>query len=385
MDGPAARLTPAPTVHCDYYDAFRCRSCSLLEQPYAEQVRAKQAHCASLIPAPRWEPAITGPEQGFRNKAKLAVGGTVDEPTLGILDDDRRGVDLRDCGLHTAGLRAAIPVIGDFLTRARLAPYDVNVRRGELKNVLMTESPDGELMVRFVLRSREAEARIRKHLARLTDALPVRVASLNLQPDHKAVLEGPEEVVLTDDAVLPMRLATGVTLHLRPQSFFQTNTGIATALYDTARRWVGDLDPRSVWDLYCGVGGFALHLAAPGREVTGVEISAEAVEGAAESAGVQHLDARFVAGDVLSEWSANGSAGSVDLVVVNPPRRGIGTELAQALEQSQVRTVLYSSCRAETLARDLESMPSLRPERAVLLDMFPQTGHYEALTLLRRG
>ena len=88
---------------------------------------------------------------------------------------------------------------------------------------------------------------------------------------------------------------------------------------------------------------------------------------------------------MLSEWSANGSAGSVDLVVVNPPRRGIGTELAQALEQSQVRTVLYSSCRAETLARDLESMPSLRPERAVLLDMFPQTGHYEALTLLRRG
>ena len=368
-------------MHCDYYETFRCRSCSLLEQPYAEQVRAKEAHCASLIPAQLWEPAITGPEQGFRNKAKLVVGGTIENPTLGILDGDRRGVDLRDCGLHTPGLRAAIPVVGDFVTRARLAPYDVNARSGELKHVLMTESPDGELMVRFVLRSREAEARIRKRLSWLSAALPVRVASINLQPEHKAVLEGSEEITLTDESALPMRLATGITLQLRPQSFFQTNTEIATALYDAARRWVGDLDPRSVWDLYCGVGGFALHLAAPGCDVTGVEFSAEAVEGAAESARAQQLDARFVAGDALTEWSAGGLA---ELVVVNPPRRGIGPELAQALEQSRVSAVLYSSCRAETLARDLESMPSLRTERAVLLDMFPQTGHYEVLTLLRR-
>jgi 23S rRNA (uracil747-C5)-methyltransferase len=368
-------------VRCDYYDTFRCRSCSLIEQAYAAQVHAKEQHCRALIPSPVWEPAITGPEQGFRNKAKLVVGGSVDAPTLGILDDERRGVDLRDCGLHTPGLRAAIPAVGEFVTRASLAPYDVTARTGELKHVLMTESPDGELMVRFVLRSLEGEARIRKHLAALTDALPVRVATINLQPEHKAVLEGPAEIVLTEDAALPMRLATGVTLHLRPQSFFQTNTAVATQLYATARDWVAALDPAAVHDLYCGVGGFALHLAAPGRSVTGVEISAEAVVAACSSAAEQRLDARFVAGDALQQWSDLGPA---DLVVVNPPRRGIGPELSRALEGSDTRAVLYSSCRAETLARDLESMPSLRPERAVLLDMFPQTGHYEVLTLLRR-
>ena len=380
MDGPPARLTRQ--VRCDYYDAFRCRSCSLIEQAYAEQVRAKEEHCRSLIPSPVWEPAITGPEKGFRNKAKLVVGGTIDEPTLGILDDERRGVDLRDCGLHTPGLRAAIPAIGEFVSRARLLPYDVTARRGELKHVLMTESPDGELLVRFVLRSREAETRIRRHLPWLTESLPIRVASLNLQPEHKAVLEGPEEIMLTDDAALPMRLATGVTLRLRPQSFFQTNTTVATALYETARRWVGDLQPRAVHDLYCGVGGFALHLVAPGRAVTGVEISSEAVAAARTSAAEQDLSARFVVGDALEQWSGLGPA---DLVVVNPPRRGIGPELARALEGSTAETVLYSSCRAESLARDLDAMPSLRPERAVLLDMFPQTGHYEVLTLLRRS
>jgi 23S rRNA (uracil747-C5)-methyltransferase len=50
-----------------------------------------------------------------------------------------------------------------------------------------------------------------------------------------------------------------------------------------------------------------------------------------------------------------------------------------------VPRVLYSSCRAETLARDLADMPSLRPRRAVLLDMFPHTDHYEVLTLLARS
>ena len=78
-----------------------------------------------------------------------------------------------------------------------------------------------------------------------------------------------------------MRLATGVTLRLGPRSFFQTNTFVAEALYDQARTWVEALpDVRTIWDLYCGVGGFALHLAGPGREVLGVEVSADAIDAA---------------------------------------------------------------------------------------------------------
>ena len=69
---------------------------------------------------------------------------------------------------------------------------------------------------------------------------------------------------------------------------------------------------------------------------------------------------------------------------MNPPRRGIGAQLAGYLEASSASHVVYSSCNAESLARDLAAMPSLRPVRAQLLDMFPQTTHYEVLTLLER-
>jgi 23S rRNA (uracil747-C5)-methyltransferase len=352
----------------------------LLEVPRAQQLSDKEAHARSLVPSPVWLPTVAGPDAGFRNKAKMAVGGTSAAPTLGILDRTRTGVDLRDCGLHSPGLTAALEVVAAFITRADLTPYDVTTRRGELKHVLLTESPDGELMLRLVVRSTADETRIRKHLPWLLEALPtLRVASLNVQPTHAAVLEGEREIVLTPDATLPMRLE-GLDLALRPQGFFQTNTLVAASLYSQARDWVAGLPGvRTAWDLYCGVGGFALAVAGPGRAVTGVEVSAEAVAAAQATApaGVE-----FLAADATA-WALAQPA-APDLVVVNPPRRGIGEDLARWLEAGEASYVVYSSCHAESLARDLALMPSLRAVEARVLDMFPQTTHYEVIVLLAR-
>lgn len=378
-------------MQCSYYDAGACRSCTLLEQPYARQLAGKQARARELLAAhagAEWLPPVTSAESGYRNKAKMVVGGTAQHPTLGILDRAGNGVDLRDCRLHTPGITAALPVLAAFVARAGLSPYDVPRRRGQLKHVLVTEAPSGELMVRFVLRSPGPVETVRSHLPRLLEALPqVAVVSVNLQPEHKAVLEGETEVVLTDRTSLPMRLGE-VDLHLRPQSFFQTHTAVATALYAQAQEWVDALAPRSVWDLYCGVGGFALHCAAPGRRVTGIETSVEAVRSARTSARDAGLvDVEFVAGDATA--FALAATQAPDLVVVNPPRRGIGADLAGWLETSDVgsdvRSVVYSSCNAVTLARDLAAMPSLRPVQVRLLDMFPHTEHFEVVTLLQRG
>lgn len=371
-----------PQSLCHHFEAGRCRSCSWLGTPYDAQLVAKQRQVEDLLPPLAWLDPVPSAQLGFRNKAKMVVHGTVASPTLGILDPAGSGVDLRDCPLHTAGIRAALPVLAEFVTRAAIEPYDVPARRGELKHLLVTESPDGELMVRFVLRSQEPVARIRKHLPWLREVLPsMVVASVNLQPEHKAVLEGDRELPLTEQETMTMRVA-GLDLHLRPQSFFQTNTAMADELYRLARAWVGEVAPATVWDLYCGVGGFALALAGEGAAVTGIEISAEAVASATLSA-TGLPDVRFEAGDATAYALAAGAA--PDLVVVNPPRRGIGEELSGWLESSAVRHVLYSSCNAQTLAKDLVAMPSLRPVRGRLLDMFPNTSHYEVLVLLERA
>lgn len=392
-------------VRCEDFETGRCRSCPLLPVPYPEQVTSAVDGVRALLdpPArqrwgtpPRWLAPATSPEAGFRNKAKLAVGGSVDAPVLGIPalpDGPDAGLtdvtDLTRCPLYIPALAAALPALRDFVTTARLVPYHVASRTGELKFLLVTAAPGGALMVRFVARSRECEARLRKHLPALLDALPgIAVVSLNVQPTHAAVLEGPEEIVLHGET-LTMEVA-GLPLHLRPRSFFQTNTAVAGALYEQATAWLTALDPapRSLWDLYCGVGGFGLHAARalPGLAVLGVEVSAEAVASAqrtAREAGIRGV--RFEAGDALAlARDALARSGAPDVAVVNPPRRGIGAELAASLERSGAGHVVYSSCNPTSLARDLAAMPSLRPREARLLDMFPNTRHAEVIVLLER-
>ncbi|MFV0426493.1 MAG: methyltransferase domain-containing protein [Beutenbergiaceae bacterium] len=365
-------------MHCDYYHGGTCRSCTLLPVPYQQQLRRKQDQVAAQLPSLPWEPAVPSAESGFRNKAKMVAAGSVQAPTLGILDHAGSGIDLVNCPLHEPAILAALPVLRDFITVATLTPYSVPERRGELKAVLVTGTPDGSLMIRFVLRSSEALPRLRKHLPALQAALPnAHVISANVQPVHAAVLEGETEVALTPQQHLQLPV-NGIELHLLPGSFFQTNTAVAAALYRTAANWA-DEDARTVLDLYCGVGAFALHLVRPGRQVRGVEISAAAVAAAQAGAAQMGAPARFEVADATQHHLDR----DIDLVVVNPPRRGL-TGLAAQLEASTARSVLYSSCNPRTLAQDLAAMPALVAERAQLFDMFPHNQHAEVLVLLRR-
>ena len=391
-------VTAAPAASCALYDAGTCRSCPHLSLPIPDQLAAKQSRVAALlaehVPAELWQAPAASAPTGFRNKAKMAVAGTAAHPTLGILDGAGCGVDLRACPLHVPAIEAALPVLADLITELGLRPYDVPTRRGELKYILVTASPDDDLMVRFVLRSRRYLERLRAAVPDLHRRLPqLAVAAINIQSVHQAVIEGPEEIVLTEEDRLLMRLglpspglgsragrpaeSVELPLYLPTRSFFQTNTAVAEALYATARDWAEETDPARVWDLFCGVGGFALALAAPGRRVLGVEVSASAIDGARAAADLMGLDP-----------AAGERAGGVqrpDLLVVNPPRRGIGEQLATRIEASGVERVLYSSCNPRTLATDLAHLPSMRVVRSCLFDMFPHTEHAEVLVELVRS
>ena len=236
------------------------------------------------------------------------------------------------------------------------------------------------------MRSAESVELLRGEVPALRAALPsARVVTANVLPEHKAVLEGDLEVPLTDQVLLPMPVGD-VTLLLGPRAFFQTNTRVAAALYRQARDWVDLVSPSTVWDLYCGVGGFALHLEAPGRRVVGVETSSSAVEAARAAHALTGTESHtgtveFVVGDATAD-SPPGPA--PDLVVVNPPRRGIGAALADRIEASSASHVVYSSCNVDSLARDLARMPSWHPREARLFDIFPQTAHQEVMVLLQR-
>ncbi len=449
-----AVVADPPPLPCAHFDAGRCRSCTLLPvptlrrlddlqgkiaallDPHASQTDTDQASPARTSAGPTyWQPPVRSPEAGFRNKAKMVAGGTAEAPTLGLVDADGQGVDLSDCPLYPPAIHTALAALPALIRRAQVSPYDVARRRGELKHVLVTASPDGELMVRFVLRTARPAARLQEHIALLTDPVAadgfrVRVVTANIQPEHTAVLEGPEEIHLHGDEALTVRQGR-IPLRVRPQSFLQTNTHVASQLYEQVAAWADDVaagfeagadearaaaQPRSpfrVWDLFCGVGGFALHCAKPGgdasRKVVGVEVSDQAIESATRTAQDLGLDVEFTTADAalfaaggdapdtagdkapdtaggdVPDTTGDAPAQRPDLLIVNPPRRGLGRDLAVWIEGSGIRDVIYSSCNPTTLADDLRTMASYRITDARLLDMFPHTAHAEVVVRLRRS
>jgi 23S rRNA (uracil747-C5)-methyltransferase len=377
------------SMQCALYHAGRCRSCQWLEQPMAQQLCAKMASLRQLLAGRavgEWLAPVSGPAFGFRNKAKMVVSGSVERPLLGMLRRDGTAEDLTDCPLYPDSFQPVFATLKPFIARAGLTPYNVARRRGELKYLLLTESQhDGAMMLRFVLRSEAKLPQLRAALPWLRAQLPqLKVISVNLQPVHMAIMEGEREIWLTEQQALA-EVFNGVPLWIRPQSFFQTNPQVASALYAAARDWVRALPVTHMWDLFCGVGGFGLHCATPQMRLTGIEIAPEAIACAQRSAKALGLadNLRFQALD--STQFALGQHAIPDLVLVNPPRRGIGAPLCEYLSRMAARWIIYSSCNAQTMAQDLRLLPDYRIVRVQLFDMFAHTAHYEVLTLLERA
>ncbi|WP_434802837.1 23S rRNA (uracil(747)-C(5))-methyltransferase RlmC [Mannheimia cairinae] len=383
---------------CAHFQAGNCTSCQWIEKPYSVQVAEKEADLKRLISPfilqniTEIQPLVYSDISHFRNKAKMVVLGSVERPILGILKeqaDPQSGVDLTDCALYPHTFKTLFPILKDFIGRAGLVPYNIAKKKGELKYILITQSQYNQsVMLRFVVRSEAKRALVERELPKLLEKLPAQsVVSLNIQPQHAAVLEGETEIFLTEQTTLEEHF-NGVPLFIRPQGFFQTNPQVASKLYHTAQQWVAELPIKKMWDLFCGVGGFGLHCAKtlsnknPDFELTGIEISASAIASATKSTEKLGLkNVKFASLD-SAQFALNEQGETPDLVVVNPPRRGIGKPLAEFLNDLGSPYLIYSSCNANSMAKDFESLTNYNLMKVQLFDMFPHTSHYEVLTFL---
>lgn len=379
-------------MDCSYFNQSLCSSCRFIETPYSQQLADKmiklQQDFADL-PVEQWLPAVPSDEQGFRNKAKMVVMGAAHQPVLGIVGDNGEPLSLCDCNLYPSDMQTLLHRLERFVQQAGIPPYRVDKSKGELKFILVTRSyHTGEFMLRFVMRSTTAIERVQRELPKLLSEFPkITLVSVNIQPIHMAILEGEEEIFLTEQTRLADKF-NHVPLYIRPKSFFQTNPKVAEKLYQTAKEWVSAFNPNHIWDLFCGVGGFGLHCASPTISLTGIEIEPEAIECAKMSADAMGLtDVSFSALD--STNFANNGEGKPhekmpDLIIVNPPRRGIGKSLCDSLSEFAPKAMLYSSCNPKSLISDLQQIQGYKITKVQLFDMFPHTDHYEVLVMLER-
>lgn len=361
----------------------------MIESEYSAQLHQKE-----IILLKSLAPFFQGPlgqtysskTEGFRNKVKLIVTGTKDNPILGLWgeDDLDAGREILNCPLHHPKLNELMGALPEFIKLCRLEPYQIASRTGELKGLIAFISNDtNEMYLRFVLRSKESLDRIKKNISSLQQILPnLQCVSTNIQPVAHAILEGEEEVFLTEKIFVNHKLGR-VKFQIGPRAFVQTNQLVATALYQTASEWVQELKVARFCELFCGQGAFSFFVAPHVKAALGIEVNLEAVLNAkmtAKREGLEHLD--FKCSDAalvekeISEFKA-------DLLLVNPPRRGLGLSL-ELIQKSKSPYILYSSCSYQTLTRDLEKLSqNYSVQKVQIFDMFPHTDHFETLVLLK--
>ena len=210
----------------------------------------------------------------------------------------------------------------------------------------------------------------------------IKVITANIQPIHKAILEGDEELILTSDSAI-IHQFDEFKLALGARSFFQVTPQIAKSLYNAVADSVSVNTPKSLIDLYCGVGAFSFYASRHCSDITGVEISKEAISCAKNSATQNGSQINFVAMDVEEYLSK--SVQKFEAVLVNPPRRGLNSSIIKLIQDISPEYIYYSSCNAVTMARDFSELEeNYQIQSLQIFDMFPYTSHYETLMCLIR-
>lgn len=358
----------APCVH-----ASKCGGCSVQHLPHEEQLALKQRMLAEQlsrvagVEPQEWAAPLTGPEFGYRRRARIAVRW------------DTRTKHL-EVGFRAAGSQDIVAIDHCLVLVQALQPIMTGLP------AMLRQLGNPKALGHVELFSGSAIAVLLRHMAPLSDA-DMSVLQ-NFCITHNAQLwlqgeDGPQPVDLT--RALGYRLEQwDLELAYRPGDFVQVNAGVNEAMVAQAIKWLAPQADERILDLFCGLGNFALPLAKQVREVVAVEGVATMVERAAQNAVSNSLhNAVFFQADlsqplVDADWAKKGFSA----VLLDPPRDG-AYEVVRKLSGLGAKRLVYVSCNPATLARDTVELmkQGYRLKRAAILDMFPQTAHVEAMAL----
>jgi len=378
-----------------------CGGCSFRQMTYEDQLAMKEDQIRRLL-APYcgegvFEGILASPEPTeYRNKMEFTFGDAVKggPMTLGMHE---RGsfydvVTADECRIIHGDMRQILSCVLALAAESGLDFYHRMSHEGYFRHLLLRRShSSGDVMAALVTTTQADEERAgdldRELVAALTE-LPLEGrlrGVLHIWNDSPADIVTADriEVLYGEDRLEEEIL--GLHFEISPFSFFQTNTAGAEVLYRRVREYAGSQHRREIFDLYSGTGTIAQILSGTADHVTGVEIVPEAVEAARENARRNQLThCRFLCGDVLQV--VDELREKPDLIVLDPPRDGIHPKAIGKIIGFDVPGMIYISCKATSLVRDLEILTAAGYEvrRASACDLFPGTPHVETVVLLSR-
>lgn len=324
---------------------------------------------------------------GYRNKAQIPVRKLKGKMETGVFRKNSHDlIPMEDFKIQDPEIDKAIVVVRDIMRKYSVKPYNEKENTGNLRHILVRRGyHTGEMMIVLVTRTPKLFPHS-KIVPDILEALPEVVSIVqNVNPKKTNVILGQEVIILHGKDKYRDKLL-GHTFEISHRSFFQVNTPQAEVLYSKVLELAELTGEETVIDAYCGIGTITLALAEKAKEVYGIEFIEPAVEDAKRNAALNGIEnVTYQAGaaeDVMLEWSKEDR--KADLLVVDPPRKGLDGQFIDAVLTMQPEKMVYVSCNPSTLARDLallvEGGYSVKEVQPV--DMFPQTSHVESITLL---
>ena len=327
---------------------------------------------------------------GYRNKAMIPVGlDREGKVIMGFYSrHSHRIAPCIDCRLSPPIFNRITAVVYSFLSEHPFLVYTPGNRSGVRHLYLRYAASTGDVMVCIVARKRHfADDTILYNS--LKEQFPeIKSIVVNINPDDTNVILG-KKTVTVDGSDAIADTFCGLRFELSAPSFYQVNHDQAERLYAKAREYAALTGGEVLLDLYCGTGTIGLSMARECRELIGVEIVPEAIENAkrnAERNGISN--ARFLCGDASAAAAQlKGEGIAPDVIVVDPPRKGLTPELIDTIAAMRPDRVVYVSCDPATLARDLSvfNEKNYSVKEITPVDMFPRTAHVEAVVMMSRN
>ena len=388
-----------PSAHrvepdCPYFP--RCGGCALRHMDYEQELALKQAHVQSCLTRIGGQTIsalpITGTAQtdGYRNKVQFPVQEQDGRPVAGFFSGKtHRVIPVRHCRIQPDCADAIRGAVLAWMEQYHIRAYDEQTHTGYIRHIYIRFGAEsGQILVCIVANC--AQLPKKKQLVAALLAAEPGITTIVFSPNTKKgnTVLGTEFHPLYGDGTITDMLC-GLQFRLSAPAFYQVNHAQAERLYEKAVQLTGLTGNETVLDLYCGTGTITLCLARHAKKAIGVEIVPQAIEDAKFNAAQNGMEnAEFFCMDAgqAAKMLADRRT-RPDVIVVDPPRKGVSADVIEAIFAMAPQRVVYVSCDPATLARDLKLLTAagytLRTAEA--FDLFPRCAHVETVVLLSKG
>ena len=369
-----------------------CGGCDFWHMDYEEESRLKAERvrtCLNRLAGENLEKVeiLSAPTcYGYRNKAQYPVSSRKGRAYAGFFKaGTHEVVENSRCLILPEETDQVKGAVMDYVNQYRIPAYDETAHTGLLRHIYVRRGAvSGQILVCLAVNGRKLP-RVEELIKRLQkiDGFTTLVLSVNTKKGNSVL--GDEFITLYGPGYIEDTLC-GLNFRLSPRSFYQVNHTQAQRLYEAAISQAEITKNDTVLDLYCGVGTITLCMASAAGRVIGVEVIPQAVEDAKDNAARNGIEnAEFFCGDAgAAALELEKQGVKADVVVVDPPRKGLNADTIEALTRFAPRRIVYVSCDPATLARDV----ALLKERgyclknALAADLFPKCSHVESIVTM---